>query len=71
MALRRAEVDMIDHDGVARPAHGLPGNRHHVFQERHASRQVAAIGEVARDGFRRTQQRPTRGVRSSPTGRSA
>ncbi len=50
---RLADCNVVDADGEADATDRLSGERRHVFQQRHAARQIAAIGKEAGERFGR------------------
>jgi hypothetical protein len=52
---RGSDRDAVDADSVVDAADGLPRKREDVLQERHPLREVASIGEEARERFGRCE----------------
>jgi hypothetical protein len=49
---RRTHVDTVDNDAQPGAAHGVSGNREDALDERHAARQITALGEEFGDRLR-------------------
>ena len=57
-----AHFDRVDGDAAADAADRLSGERRHVLQQRHAARQIAAVGKETGKGFGRPDDDQVAGV---------
>jgi len=57
-----ADFDCVDSDAAADATDPLSGHCRHVFQQRHAARQIAAIGKETGKGFGRSHDNQVDGV---------